>query len=239
MSARTDAARAARSASGSTAPTWRILESSEGLGGKVVVAARLHRGQPLAEAGERECVVAHGADVVLGLPDTPALDARARVERVDDAPPEEVLRDRRRGNEDVPATGRGSLGLARSRLAEQKPESWPGGTKLSRRRHREVELKRVRQQEHAVGGRTALEVGEVHRVELVDERARPVVEHIGDRHVVGDAEGEVQVGEAVAAVHGERAHGGSGDDALILLREPQHALAESIPLLDGEHGPRF
>ena len=105
-------------------------------------------------------------------------------------------------------------------LAEQKPKSWPGGTKLSGRRHREVELKRVRQQEHAVDGRTALEVGKVHRVELVDERARPVIEHISDRHVVGDAEGEVQVGEPVAAVHGQRAHGGSSNDPLILLREP-------------------
>jgi hypothetical protein len=60
----------------------------------------------------------------------------------------------------------------------------------------------------------------VQRVELVDEGARPVLEHISDRDVVGDAEGEVQVREAVAAVHGERAHGGSGNDALILLREP-------------------
>ena len=79
-----------------------ILESSEGLGGEVVVAARLHRGQPLAQAGKRERVVAHGADVMLGLPDAPTLDARARVERVDDAPPEDVARDRRRRNEEVP-----------------------------------------------------------------------------------------------------------------------------------------
>jgi hypothetical protein len=102
----------------------------------------------------------------------------------------------------------------------QKPESWSGGTKLSCRRHRKVELKRVRQQEHSVGGRTAREVGKLYRVELVDKRARPVIEHITDRHVVADCEGEVQVGEAVAAVHGERAHGGSGNDALILIREP-------------------
>ena len=60
----------------------------------------------------------------------------------------------------------------------------------------------------------------MHRIELVDERPRPVVEHVSDRHVVGDAEREVQVGEAVAAVHGERAHGGPGNHALILLREP-------------------
>src|SRR5205823_10283290 len=132
----------------------RMLGSSEGLSGKVVVSARLHRGQPLAEAGKRERVVAHGADVMLGLPDTPTLDARARVERVDDAPPEDVPGDRRRWNEEGPRDPRrGNIGLARSRLAEQKPESRPGGTKLSRRRHREVELKRARQQEHAVDGR--------------------------------------------------------------------------------------
>src|SRR6266704_5153082 len=107
---------------------------------------------------------------MLRLPATPALDARARVDRVDDAPPEEVPRDRRCGN----------LGLARGGLTEQKPESWSGGTKLSRRRHREVELKRVRQEEHAVGGRTVLEVGKVHRVELVGESARPVIQHVGD-----------------------------------------------------------
>jgi hypothetical protein len=56
--------------------------------------------------------------------------------------------------------------------------------------------------------------------------------------VVSDAKGEVQVGEAVAAVQGERAHGGSSDDALILLREPQQILAKSIPLLNGEHEAR-
>jgi hypothetical protein len=57
--------------------------------------------------------------------------------------------------------------------------------------------------------------------------------------VVTNAEGEVQVGESVAAVHGERAHGGSSDDPLILPREPQQTLAESIALRDGEHALRF
>src|SRR5207253_9497212 len=103
-----------------------MLESSEGLSGKVVVSARLHRGQPLAEAGKRERVVAHGADVMLGLPDTPALDAHARVERVDDAPPEDVPCDRRRGDEEVPrGRRRGNLWLARRRLVEEEPESRP------------------------------------------------------------------------------------------------------------------
>ncbi len=84
----------------------------------------------------------------------------------------------------------------------------------------------------------ALEVGKVDRVELVAERSRPVVEHVRDRHMVGDAEGEVQVGVAIAAAQGERAHDGSGDDAFILLREPEHAVAQRIPLLNGEHDAR-
>src|SRR5439155_4317183 len=135
---------------------------------------------------------------MLGLPDTPTLDACARVERVDDAPPEDVVRDRRRGNEEVPRDRWcGTPGLARSGLAEQKPEPWSGGTKLSRRRHREIELKRVRKHEDAIRSRTALEVGKVHRILLADEQARPVVEHLRGRHVVSDAEGEVQVGEPV------------------------------------------
>ena len=173
---------------------------------------------------------------MLRLPDTPALDTRVCVERVDDAPSEYVSCDQRRGKEEILSDRRrGSLEPARGGLAEQKPEPWSGGTKPSRRRHREVQLQRVRQQEHTVGGRPPFELGEPHRVELIDQCARPVVEHIRDPNTVGDAEGEVDVGEAVAATYGERAHDGSRDDAIILLREPEHALTKSIPLLNGEH----
>src|SRR5580765_542406 len=105
----------------------RVIEVSKRLCGKVVVPACLHGGHPLPETRKRKCVVADGADVMLGLPDAPALDARARVERVDHTPPEEVVRGRRCGKR----------GIACGRLAEQKPEPWPGGTKLSRRGHRE------------------------------------------------------------------------------------------------------
>ena len=73
-------------------PTCASLEAGQRGRLEVVVAARLHRRHALAEARQRERVVAHGADVVLRLPEPAALDARARVERVDDAPAEEVLR---------------------------------------------------------------------------------------------------------------------------------------------------
>ena len=79
----------------------------------------------------------------------------------------------------------------------------------------------------------------MYRIEVVDEPACPVTEYIGYRHVVGDTEGEIQVRVAVSAIHGERAHFGSGQDALILIgHESEHVLAEIIPLLNREHSAK-
>ena len=52
---------------------------------------------------------------------------------------------------------------------------------------------------------------------------------------VSDPEGEIQVREAIAASDSERAHGGSGDDALVFLRELEHSRAQRVPLFDGKH----
>ena len=78
----------------------------------------------------------------------------------------------------------------------------------------------------------------MNRAELVGKRAGPIGEHLDDRHVVDDGEGEIQIGEAVAAAERERSDDGAGDDALVLLGESQHAVTESIPLLHGEQRAR-
>jgi hypothetical protein len=174
---------------------------------------------------------------MLGLPETSALDACPRVERIDDAPSVDILRDSWCGNEEAAHRCR-RLSLARGYIAEEQPEAWPGGAKLRRWRHREVELQRVGEQEHAVDGRAAFEVGKAYCAGLVAERARPVTEDVGYWHMIGDGKGEVQVGVAVAAAQRERADDGSSDDALVLLRELEHAITERIPLLNGEHGTR-
>src|SRR5262245_5950126 len=148
---------------------------------------------------------------MLALPDPPTLEACPRVERVDDAPPEEVKSNRWSGQEDRPCRC-GNLCRARRGLAEEQPEAGSGGTKLCCRRQREGALQRVRQQEDTIKGWTALQVGQVHGLQLVLQRARPVRKHVCDRHVVGDGEGEVQVGEAVTAAQSERAYGGTGHD---------------------------
>src|SRR5438876_535308 len=76
---------------------WRSSSSSSGSAPKRASrAATLSIHEVPARVGERERVIAHGVDVVLGLPEAPALDARSRVERVDHAPPEDVPCDRRR-----------------------------------------------------------------------------------------------------------------------------------------------
>ena len=74
------------------------VEGSKSLGRKVVVPARLSSRQPATQARKREGVIAHCADVVFRLPNPATLDARPCVQRIDDAPPEDVPCDRGRGN---------------------------------------------------------------------------------------------------------------------------------------------
>src|SRR4051812_7149257 len=83
----------------------RVGEPGEGLGGQVVLGPRLRGTHAVPQAREREPVVAHRVHVVLRLPYATAFDAGARVEGVDDAPTEDVLRDGRRGDEQASRAG--------------------------------------------------------------------------------------------------------------------------------------
>ncbi len=65
----------------------------------------------------------------------------------------------------------------------------------------------------------------MHGGQLVAQRASPVVENRSNGRVVGDGEGEVEVGEAIAAADGERADSGSGNDSSVRLGKDQHAFA--------------
>jgi len=80
-------------------------------------------------------------------------------------------------------------------------------------------LESVWQQEHAVDRRPALKVDELHRGQLVAQRASPVVEDFSNGHVVRDCEGEVEVGEAIASAECQGADSGSSNDPPILLGE--------------------
>ena len=57
------------------------VELGENLGRKLVVTACLYCYHTMAQAGERECVITDGTHVMLGLPHSPTLDARAGVQR--------------------------------------------------------------------------------------------------------------------------------------------------------------
>ena len=74
----------------------------------------------------------------------------------------------RRGNEEPPRRPAADFVLVGGRLPEEQLKPRPGGTKLRRRSHGEVELQCVRQEEHAVVGRSRFEVGELYGVELLD-----------------------------------------------------------------------
>src|ERR1044072_8267283 len=103
----------------------RGVEAGQGLGRQVVVTTRLNGRLPAMQAGERERVITERADVVLRLPDAAPLDACARVQRIDDAPAEDLGRNGWRRNEERRLAGRGPLALVRGRLAEEKLKPRP------------------------------------------------------------------------------------------------------------------
>ena len=62
-----------------------------------------------------------------------------------------------------------------------------------------------------------------------DELAREVLEDLADRHAVLDAEGEVEVGQAVPGAGRQRADLCAGHDARVCLREAEHVLPKPVP----------
>ena len=79
------------------------------------MAASMARGEALVKTSERKSVITHGADVMLGLPNAPAFDARPRVEGIDDTPSKDVLCQRRLWSGD----------LVRNGVAEEEPKRGP------------------------------------------------------------------------------------------------------------------
>ena len=106
-----------------------LRESFNRLSGQVVISPGLHRNHPTMQACQRQCVVAHRAHVVLGLPHASTLYAGAGVKRVDDPEPEEVLGVRRRRDEQAPLR-RTDVGSVYGCFPKEKPEAGTSGTKL-------------------------------------------------------------------------------------------------------------
>ena len=75
----------------------------------------------------------------------------------------------------------------------------------------------------------------MHGVEVVDEPAGPVLEHLADLDVVADPERQVDVGVSIGRAVGERADDGAGDDAVVRRRLLEDPLPECIPLRNREH----
>jgi hypothetical protein len=101
------------------------------------------------EAREREGVTADRADVMFRPPHAATFDARPCMQRIDDAPPEDVSCNRGRGSEEAPLRLAANLGLVRCRLAKKKLESRPCWAELRGRCHRKVELQCVWEQKYA------------------------------------------------------------------------------------------
>jgi hypothetical protein len=130
-------------------------------------------------------------------------------------------------------SGRGGRGF--DLAPEQQTEPRAARAELRRGAERQVDLQAARQQEHAVDQRLRRQVEEVDGAERVGELARPVGQHPIDPLVAGDAERQVDVRPAVAAVAGQRADRGAGDHPGIGCCHPKDVVAHALAIGDGEH----
>jgi hypothetical protein len=75
----------------------------------------------------------------------------------------------------------------------------------------------------------------VHRAELVGQAARPVLEDVRQWRVLGEREGQVEVGVRIAVAARQRADLRRPDDPRVRAGELQHPVADPVALLDREH----
>lgn len=189
--------------------------------GQEVGALGVGRGQPEAQAGEGEDVLAHRADPVLGLPQAAARQADPDVQGV---MPQQA---RQQVGVRVP------VGPQRLRSTEQQAPVGSARAELGLGCEGDVGLQPAGQQERPDGAGADRQVPVVQGAEFGGEPPRPV------RHRVRDlpAYGQHQVGvrPAVAGAGRVRArergphHGGIG------LRTRDQPLPQAVPLLDREH----
>jgi hypothetical protein len=135
--------------------------------------------------------------------------------------------------EDLAYGRRRSLSLLDG-VAEQQLEAWAGCAEVRGGREREVHLKATGEQKEAVHGGTLRKVKEVDPLEFPDDDLVPVVEHIGERGVLRDAECEVEIGPAVACTAHRAAYGCPGEKARIGTGQLEQALPHPVSFFNRE-----
>src|SRR6476661_10027838 len=68
-----------------------------------------------------------------------------------------------------------------------------GRPKLGGGCEREIELQTAGHEEYSINGRPAGQIEQVDRLQFIDELSGPIFEHIKDRDLVRDREGQIKV----------------------------------------------
>jgi hypothetical protein len=163
----------------------RAGQRSGDLSREAVHAPALYRGQAVAQAGQREDMIADPADHVFGLPHPAARDARPRVQPVEPGQAGELGRGRRRGLS------------PRHRPAGHQPERRGVRAELSLGREGQVDLQGAGQQEDPVGGGPAHDVQVMNGAVVGVHDGGPVGYRRAEFGAGGETERQVDVGPAV------------------------------------------
>src|SRR5688500_2314859 len=109
------------------------------------------------------------------------------------------------------------------------------GPKFGGWREGEVDLQAAWEQKHSIDGRSAWQVEQVSRVELLDKLARPVLKHVKNRQVVCDSEGQVEIRPLISPIVREGTNDSSGDDPRVGCGQLEHIVTNAITVSNAEH----
>src|SRR5262245_53396512 len=121
-------------------------------------------------------------------------------------------------------------GRTLGRPAEEQLELGPDGAELVGRREREVDLQLAREEKDAVEARLVRHVEERDGAKLALDLGRPGREHMSHGGSRRHAEGEIEIGPAVAGTRRQRSHLGTGHDAGVGARFGKQTLADRVAL---------
>ena len=177
----------------------------------------------MANAGERQSVVPHGADHEFRLPKPAPRYAAASVKGVQPGEADDV-------------SGRRSRKWPRFvGCSEQKAERWRERSEFRGSHECEIHLQRARQQKDAIRPQARLDIQVVRRPMPVVHLPRPVGENAGQVGISGDGECEIDIRPAVFAFYRARAGDSGADDARVSARLFDKLGTQSSSLFRCEH----
>lgn len=119
-------------------------------------------------------------------------------------------------------------------LAKEESEVWASCSEARLRSEREIQLEATREQENSINRWPTREIKKSYRMELIDDPARPVFQHVLQGPVVDHCERKVKIRPAISVLVSHRSDDRPGDDSIVGCCKFKDPIADPVTLKNAE-----